>query len=607
MALLTVKKLGGADFTSLTAAHAAASDGDFIEIQDSESYNERLTITVDNLTVYALTGFSPVIYYAQPAISIANTLTAFSIYGTAGSPIRLKTVTSSGATISFGGATNITAHDLEFVDSTTQKCFNAATASTGIIAVTDCVLKGVGANGSIADLRLLRCTGTVQELVGYSSLGGWARRCNVTCVGTGVLKRFGGSNKITAFTVSACYFVMTTSGAEWAFKNDSPGLLIENCTVINTTAGTAMGFADFINQPAAPYVVNCITGGFAVGISAGAVGAFGDYNCMRNVDDYAGGVTAGAHDFTSDPLLTGYIIDPSSPCRNAGTTSGYPYDIDGTTRPKETAFDIGAYEYDPPRPSIVSAASVSNTVRVTLDKAIDAATVGAPGAWTVQPLHTGALVTVVSVSYLAGSLIIDVEVTAGMTSIEWYRVTAPATVATPEGGLIDVRTADFVVPRYLEAESSGILNAALDGTQIDFGEGYFELVPWGADVPGTDLTQLIFISLFTDRFVEKDELLASDTGDQAGWWADAYSGVEKIGSKLHLLRRKLPTAANIQQAKIHCFEALQWMLDDGLLAKVEVEIKRTGIGAAEGTVAAYEQDGTKKVIKYADFWRLLGR
>ena len=97
-----------------------------------------------------------------------------------------------------------------------------------------------------------------------------------------------------------------------------------------------------------------------------------------------------------------------------------------------------------------------------------------------------------------------------------------------------------------------------------------------------DLLSAIMVSLFTDRVAPVQPTAADaaagigvfGTGaagsalvDRRGWWGDAYVG-RPIGSRLWQLRRavKAGQTALLREAESICSEALQWLLDDGVVA-----------------------------------------
>lgn len=88
-----------------------------------------------------------------------------------------------------------------------------------------------------------------------------------------------------------------------------------------------------------------------------------------------------------------------------------------------------------------------------------------------------------------------------------------------------------------------------------------------------DLATAVIVSLFSDRLAAQSDKLNYYEDNRRGWWGDtdlqrAHPG-DLLGSRLWLLERhksdeKLPIIA-----RGYILEALQWMLDDGVAAKVE--------------------------------------
>ncbi len=85
------------------------------------------------------------------------------------------------------------------------------------------------------------------------------------------------------------------------------------------------------------------------------------------------------------------------------------------------------------------------------------------------------------------------------------------------------------------------------------------------------LQTAVLISLFTDQRVSDDELPAGEKSKR-GWWADSFPTVDqdKIGSKLWLLERVKRTAETLRKFEDYCVEALNWLIDDGVAATIEV-------------------------------------
>jgi len=93
------------------------------------------------------------------------------------------------------------------------------------------------------------------------------------------------------------------------------------------------------------------------------------------------------------------------------------------------------------------------------------------------------------------------------------------------------------------------------------------VVAQGDLATGDDLQTAIFISLFSDRQARPDDDFEGD--DRRGWWGDTGSDYP-IGSRIWLLRRQKLTIAVANKAIDYAVEALQWLIDDGVIASLSV-------------------------------------
>lgn len=114
------------------------------------------------------------------------------------------------------------------------------------------------------------------------------------------------------------------------------------------------------------------------------------------------------------------------------------------------------------------------------------------------------------------------------------------------------------------------------------------------------LTRAVIISLFTWRRSETDD----DTDQPFGWWGDSFPTVanDRIGSRLHLLRRSKLTNATAAKAKDYARQALAWLEEDGVAARVDVTAVRTGLQVLELDVTVWQRDGSKHAIIFDDIW-----
>ncbi|MBJ9871882.1 phage GP46 family protein [Citrobacter werkmanii] len=116
------------------------------------------------------------------------------------------------------------------------------------------------------------------------------------------------------------------------------------------------------------------------------------------------------------------------------------------------------------------------------------------------------------------------------------------------------------------------------------------------------LTRAVVISLFTHRRADPD-----DNADvPMGWWGDTWPIVanDRYGSKLWLLQRSKLTNALVNTVRTYIRESLQWMLDDSVVSRIDIDIQRTGINELGNSLVLWRRDGPV-TISFNDFWSVI--
>ncbi len=83
------------------------------------------------------------------------------------------------------------------------------------------------------------------------------------------------------------------------------------------------------------------------------------------------------------------------------------------------------------------------------------------------------------------------------------------------------------------------------------------------------LTTAVLISAFTDRAALPDDILPPGVTDRRGYWGDD-DPQHPWGSRLWLLARAKQTEETRHRAIDYLNECLQWLIDDGIAASVQV-------------------------------------
>ncbi|HEY6037009.1 MAG TPA: phage GP46 family protein [Kofleriaceae bacterium] len=120
-----------------------------------------------------------------------------------------------------------------------------------------------------------------------------------------------------------------------------------------------------------------------------------------------------------------------------------------------------------------------------------------------------------------------------------------------------------------------------------------------------DLETAVLLSLFLDRRAANDDVPPSgDDKDRRGWWGDQFLEVEgdRYGSRLWLLDRSVLNNETLLRAKQYATEALAWLVEDKVVASVDVTTTRRGAdGLLLGVVLA--RPGKDAVaFQYARVW-----
>lgn len=121
-----------------------------------------------------------------------------------------------------------------------------------------------------------------------------------------------------------------------------------------------------------------------------------------------------------------------------------------------------------------------------------------------------------------------------------------------------------------------------------------------AVMTGNDLQTAIIISLFTDRMAQPGDVIPDGTNDPRGWWGDSDV---PIGSRMWLLKRAKQIPQTLQLAYDYLAEALQWLIDDGVVARFDISVQWARPSVLGAQITAYKQNGTQLTTgQYAWAW-----
>lgn len=132
-------------------------------------------------------------------------------------------------------------------------------------------------------------------------------------------------------------------------------------------------------------------------------------------------------------------------------------------------------------------------------------------------------------------------------------------------------------------------------------------------VMSESLLTAVIISLFSDARAANDAPLPDPRSeDRRGWWGDSTNTSkpnDSVGSKLWLLEREKNVDSVLKKAKMYVEEALQWMLDEGVAASINVTVEAQPSRNTGAVVLAFQVNIAKPKIvdpvafKFEQEWR----
>ncbi len=119
------------------------------------------------------------------------------------------------------------------------------------------------------------------------------------------------------------------------------------------------------------------------------------------------------------------------------------------------------------------------------------------------------------------------------------------------------------------------------------------------------LRTAVVISLFTDRRAEADDELPAGESDPRGWWGDDLADLpdDRIGSRLWLLARRKILPATLVEARQMVEEALAWLVEDGIAARVEVEVSHRPPTTLAIAVGIVRPAGDRVDFSFDNLWQ----
>lgn len=121
------------------------------------------------------------------------------------------------------------------------------------------------------------------------------------------------------------------------------------------------------------------------------------------------------------------------------------------------------------------------------------------------------------------------------------------------------------------------------------------------------LDTAVILSLYTDRRAEDDDIIPGGSGDKRGAWIDSFADDvgDKFGNRIWLLESAKLTQDTVNRVREYCFEALEWMIKDGVAKAVNVAaqiIRHHPLGIIAAQIDIEKPDGSISRYKFEKLW-----
>ena len=135
---------------------------------------------------------------------------------------------------------------------------------------------------------------------------------------------------------------------------------------------------------------------------------------------------------------------------------------------------------------------------------------------------------------------------------------------------------------------------------------------WDLGMTGPDLTTdaglqtAIVWSLITDKRATADDILPDGSDDRRGNWGDAWPEIDghQLGSRDWIvLNRAKQTQETLNAAIDSARDALQWLIDQGIAANIDVTGEWVRSGLLGRTITVTRPNGATTTFRYDTVWR----